>query len=110
MHDFWYDIFVLISSASLRVMDSSKANEIPNDVIVNIIDDLIYISSFSIIVAGDLTFRNGEALGNTLLAFHSSDMTKHIKNIRKTIDIDSDIKRFLDGIVKRVKKIQKDSI
>jgi hypothetical protein len=106
MFDFWYEYFLLIGSAAIRVNESANANDIPRDLVVSIIEDLIYISGFSTIVSGDLYFRNREALGNTLLAFQSSDLAKHIKNYRKSIESES-IKGFLDEITKRVNRILK---
>jgi hypothetical protein len=103
MFDFWYDYFLLISSASIRINTSANSNDYPQETIYNIIEDLINISEFSTIVSGDLYFRNHEALGNTLLAFYSVNLMNFLKNKKKLITSES-MKDFLDGTIKDVKK------
>lgn len=104
MHDFWYDHFLLTSLAAQRIINSGKENEIPNDVILNIFDDLIYMCGFSTVVLGDLYFRNREALCNTLLAFHSDDMIQHFKNSYTAAE-SKQIRGFLDSVLKGVEGI-----
>ena len=98
MHDFWYEHLLLTSLASQWIINSKKKNEIPNDVILHIFDDLIFISGFSTIVLGDLYSRNREALCNTLLAFHSDSMIQHFKDYYIATK-SKQIRGFLDSVL-----------
>jgi hypothetical protein len=104
MHDFWYDHLLLTSLAAQRIINSGGKNEIPDDVILNIFDDLIYICGFSTVVLGDLYSRNREALCNTLLAFHSDGMIQHFKNSYIAAESEQII-RFLDTVLKGVEGV-----
>lgn len=104
MSDFWYEYFLIISSASIRVKESANSNDYSQETIYNIIECLINISEFSTIVSGDLYFRNHEALGNTLLAFYSVNLMNFLKNKKKLITSES-MRAFLDMTIKEVKKI-----
>ena len=105
MFDFWYDYFLIISSASIRVKKSVNSDDYSKETIHSIIQDLIDISEFSIIVSGDLYFRNHEALGNTLLAFYSDDLIDLVRKKKKTIKSKS-VKGFLDDTIKAVEEIR----
>ena len=105
MFDFWYDYFVIISSASIRVQESGNSGDYSQKTIHGIIQDLSDISEFSVIVSGDLYFRNSEALGNMLLAFYSDELIDLVRKKKKTIKSKS-AKAFLDGTIKSVKKIR----
>ena len=105
MFDFWYDYFVIISSASIRVQESGNSGDYSQKTINGIIQDLSDISEFSVIVSGDLYFRNHEALGNMLLAFYSDELIDLVRKKKKTIKSKS-AKAFLDGTIKSVKKIR----
>ena len=101
MFKFWYDYFMIVSSASIRVKATANSADISQATIYSIIKELIYISEFSIIVSGDLYKRNYEALGNTLLAFYSDDLMNLIKK-EKTITKGKLVKDFLDMTIERV--------
>ncbi|HPM09148.1 MAG TPA: hypothetical protein PK941_01715 [Paludibacter sp.] len=105
MFDFWYEYFLIISSASIRVKKSANSDDYSKETIYSIIRDLIDISEFSIIVLGDLYFRNSEALGNTLLAFYSDDLSDMVKKKRATIK-SKRVRRFLDATIKAVEGIK----
>jgi hypothetical protein len=106
MFNFWYDYFLIVSSASIRVKISANPDDFPQEIIYKIIEELIDISEFSIIVLGDLYFRNHEALGNTLLAFYSDNLMNLVKRKKSTIK-SKEVKGFLDMTIKRVKEIRK---
>jgi hypothetical protein len=107
LFDFWYEFFLIISSASIRVKKSANSDHFPKDKIYGIIEGLIDISEFSIIVLGDLYFRNREALGNTLLAFYSDDLINMVKKKKTTIK-SKNVRGFLDDTVKAVGRRIKD--
>ncbi len=106
MFDFWYDYFLLISSASIRVKLSANSDDFPQEVIYRIIEELIYISDFSTIVSGDLYKRNFEALGNTLIAFHSNNLMNLINEKMATIK-SIKLRGFFDGTIAAVERIRR---
>ena len=105
MFEFWYDYFLIISSASIRVQESASSGDYSKKTIHGIIQDLADISEFSVIVSGDLYFRNREALGNALLTFYSDELIDLVRKKKKTIKSKS-AKGFLDGTINSVKKIR----
>lgn len=105
MFDFWYEYFLIISSASIRVKKSVNSDDYSKETIHSVIQDLIDISEFSTIVLGDLYFRNHEALGNMLLAFYSDDLIDLVRKKKKTIKSKS-VKGFLDDTIKKVEEIR----
>ena len=106
MFDFWYDYFLLISSASIQVKRSANSDEFHEETIHRIIDELIYISEFSIIVSGDLYKRNFEALGNSLIAFHNDNLMNFVKKKVATIKSEN-VRGFLDGTIEAVERIRR---
>jgi len=104
MFDFWYDYFLIISSASIRVKAAANSDDFSKETIYNIIKELIDISEFSTIVLGDLYFRNHEALGNTLIAFYSNDLMNLVKKIKSTTK-SKGVKGFLNMTINSVEEI-----
>lgn len=105
MFEFWYDYFLIISSASIRAKESASSGDYSKETIHGVIQHLIDISEFSVIVLGDLYFRNSEALGNTILAFYSDDLIDLVRKKKKTIKSKS-VKGFLDDTIKKVERIK----
>jgi len=104
MFDFWYEYFLIISSASVRVKNMANPDDVSKETIWGIIKDLIVISEFSAIVSGDLYARNYEALGNTILSFYSDNLKERLNNQRETIQPE-EVRGFLDTTIERVEKI-----
>lgn len=104
---FWYDLFLMISAASRGIMDKETKNEIPQELIHDLADILIQISRYSQVNPGDITIRNHEALGNTLLAFYSKDIIKFIRKKKNTIDSGA-VKDFISWTLKRVEEVKKE--
>jgi hypothetical protein len=104
MFYFWYDYFLIINALSKRVMDSVSTNMLPIEIIKGLVDNLIEISEFSTIVLGDLYIRNYEALGNSLVAFYSSELMVYVKSKKDSITSES-VTCFLEGTIKRVDEI-----
>ncbi len=103
---FWYEFFLIISSASIRVKKSENSDNFSKETIYGIIQNLIDISEFSIIVSGDLYFRNREALGNTLLAFYSDDLINMVNKKKATIK-SKNVRGFVDETAKAVERRRK---
>lgn len=104
MFDFWYNYFLIVSSASIREQKLKNTNDFSQETIFDIIEDLIDISEFSIIVSGDLYKRNHEALYNIILIFYSDSLMKLVNKKKKTIK-SKEVRSFLDGTLKMVKEI-----
>ena len=101
---FWYDLFLMASSAALGVISNKAQKSIPKTEIRNLIEILVKISDFSTVNGGDITKRNHEALGNTLYAFYSDDMVELAREKGDSIGLDSVID-FVDWTIRRVEKI-----
>lgn len=106
LFDFWYEYFIMVSSASIRVKKSANSDNFSKETIYSIIQNLIDISELSIIVSGDLYFRNREALGNTLLAFYSDDLINMVKKKKATIK-SKNVRGFVDETAKAVERRRK---
>jgi len=106
LFDFWYNYFLILSSASIRVTESANSDDFLQETIYGLIEHLIDISEFSIVVLGDLYERNYEALGNTLLAFYNDDLINFVKSKRKSISVKT-VRGFLDMTLNSVEKIRK---
>jgi hypothetical protein len=104
---FWYDLFLMISAASRGIMDKEAKSEIPQDLIYDLTDILIQIIKYSAVHPGDITKRNHEALGNTLLAFYSKDLVKFIRKKKNAIDSKA-AKDFIIWTLKRVEEVKKE--
>ena len=104
MFSFWYDYFLIVSSASIRIKESANSDDFSQETIYGIIEYLINIREFAVIVSGDLYKRNYEALVYTILAFYSENLINVI-NKKKNSTPSKEVKSFLDGILKKVKEI-----
>ena len=70
---FWYDLFLLINSAALRIIRDGNQTEITREIAMELIENLIEITTYSTFHLGDIKKRNYEALGNSLIAFYSKE-------------------------------------
>jgi hypothetical protein len=68
---FWYDLFLLISSAGVQARRQHLAEQVPQDVVRGLVEVTVDIMRFSVVHLGDIVKRNHEALGNTLHGFYS---------------------------------------
>src|SRR5262249_52804003 len=73
---FWYDLFLLISAAALRMHADRGHHAVPTETATALAETLVEISEFTVPapLGGDITGRNLKALGNTLWAFWSHDV------------------------------------
>jgi len=92
---FWYDLFLMVSSASIGIQKNKNQKEIPARIITGIVDNLISISKYSTENGGDITKRNYEALANTLIAFYNKDLIDKVHKKRELMS-SGPIRDFLD--------------
>jgi hypothetical protein len=101
---FWYDLFLLASSAALGVRNNKAQKSIPETEMRSLAEVLVEISEFSTLNAGDIRKRNYEALGNTLYAFYSEDLINLVRRKGESMGQDSVI-NFILRTVGRVREI-----
>jgi len=82
---FWYDLFLLINSAALRIIRDGNQTEIPREIAMGLIENLIEITTYSTVHLGDIKERNYEALGNTLIAFYSKETLELVNKRMRAI-------------------------
>jgi hypothetical protein len=108
---YWfYNLFLLIRRASVRVLNDKTQNYISKDVIVRLALLLIEISQITTTpeYSGDITKRNQEALANLLLTF------TNISNFRKVVITRSkeinnqNVINFAKGTIEWARKIKKE--
>ena len=76
---FWYDLFLTVSAASLRVGGDHAQAYIPVPLVEQIAVCLIKISPYA--DGGDIATRNYEALGNTLLVFGEAISLSRVRRL-----------------------------
>jgi len=104
---FWYDLFLMISSASLGIQKDQKQKEIPVKIITGLVNNLISISEYSTINGGDITKRNHEALGNMLITFYNKDLMDKVHKKRGLISLEA-VRDFLDWTINVVENVNND--
>ncbi len=82
---FWYDLFLLINSAALRIIRDGNQTEIPREIAMELIENLIEITTYSTVHLGDIKKRNYEALCNTLIAFYSKETLELVNKRMRAI-------------------------
>ena len=105
---FWYQLFVMISAASLKVKTEKKQQEVPSDIVEELIKLLVDMVVFSI-SGGDILKRNHEALGNTLFCFYSSDLVNLVRERGKS-EGDHKIIDFIEWTINRVEEVMKENL
>ncbi len=97
---FWYDLFLMISSAAVRIHDDPTQPTIPIRVVRGIVNALVDISVFTT-QGGDIQKRNDEALGNILWAFPNEAIVRLARDRARKIDSD-DVTEFVEWTIERV--------
>ena len=100
---FWYDLFLMISSAACRAKKDNAQKAVPNELLEKLVEYLVDISEFSTVHGGDITKRNYEALGNTLWAFYSGDLIRFASN-RARKNKSKEVAPFVKGTIYRIQK------
>ena len=101
---FWYDLCQAISSAALGVKQKNNQEEIPQELVKELLRILVQISEFSVGAGGDMYKRNYEALGNTLYAFNSPQILDIVLNEKDRLGLES-VSAFVDDTLERVRRI-----
>jgi len=102
---FWYEIFLLISSASLKIKTDKIQQDIPKEIIFDLTDVLVDIVEYSAQTGGDIVKRNHEALGNTLYCFYSNDLVESIRK-RSNESQNQPTIEFVEWTISRVKNLR----
>jgi hypothetical protein len=101
---FWYDLCQAISSAALGVKQKNNQEEIPQELVEELLRILVQISEFSVETGGDMYKRTFEALGNTLYAFNSPEFFDVALKEQERIGLNS-VSHFVDNTLDRIKRI-----
>jgi hypothetical protein len=101
---FWYELFLTISAAPHRVRADKAEKYIPESVLNKLVVILIRIARYTTIEDLDITERNYEALGNTLLTFYSNDRVRFIRSQAESSPLP--VKRLIRRAVRRVKEMR----
>ena len=101
---FWYDLFLTVSAASLRVGADHAQAYIPVSLVEQIAVCLIRISPYA--DGGDIATRNYEALGNTLLVFDQAISPPRVRRLASPMAPAT--KRFVKMTQERVREVLKE--
>lgn len=101
---FWYDLFLAISAAANKVRTDKAQPYIPKTFVDQLLVCLVQIARYSTINGGDITLRNHEALGNTLLAFYSNDRVRVVR--REAASLPAPVKRLVKDAIRRVEELR----
>ena len=95
---FWYDLILLISAAAGRIEIDHAQAYVPVELIDRLILILARMTRYSTVHGGDITKRNDEALGNTLLAFYNESRIRSLLALskRESISIDWTLTRVAE--------------
>jgi len=103
---FWYDLFLLINSAALRIIGDGNQTDIPQEIVKELIETLIEITTYTTVHLGDITKRNYEALGNTLIAFYSKEILE-LANRRMRVISSKRAKELINRSIKSAEELVK---
>ena len=103
---FWYDLFLIISAAALKVKADKKQQEIPGNIVEELTKLLVDMVEFSM-PGGDIVKRNHEALGNTLYCFYNSTLLNLVREWSRS-NGDNEIIDFVEWTIGRVEEVIKE--
>jgi hypothetical protein len=103
---FWYDLFLVISAAALSIVRNGKKTNIPQNVVMELIENLVEISTYSTVHTGDIVKRNYDALGNTLIAFFSEEILELVHKRKKALSSEK-AKELIEYSIKSVIELAK---
>ena len=95
---FWYEFFLITSSAALGVKKAGFLKSIPGNILKKLVELLVDISEVSVKNGGDLQKRNYEALGNILFAFYDRDLIEIAYNRSQKIG-SSQVNEFIASTI-----------
>ncbi len=101
---FWYDLFLVISAAALRIKANRDQQDIPENIVKELTVLLVDISEFSSLYPSDIQKRNHEALGNTLYGFYSKDLLALARKRSRESGLKK-ISEFVEWTIDRVEEM-----
>ena len=103
---FWYDLFLMISAAAVRIHRDKLQATIPTVTVEALTERLVQISEFTLPpnLGGDITKRNYEALGNTLWAFPGDKLIDTAKEAARQIGTEP-VQEFVDGTISHIRTL-----
>ena len=108
---YWfYNFFLLISSASLKILNDKNQKSFKDDAIVRLVLLITEISQMTTTpeYRGDMVKRNHEALGNLLLAFNNMSNLRSIV-IKKANEMENqEVINFIEWTIERVEQVEKE--
>ncbi len=107
----FYDFFVLIGSASVKILNDHTQNEYPKDVIERLTLLLVETSQMTNHrdFEGDIKSRNHEALANLLLAFHNYGDLRNIIFTKSEEMNDANVSNFVKWAIATIRRIENKS-
>jgi hypothetical protein len=95
---FWYDLFLFISAAAGRIQIDRAQAYVPTKLIDALILILARMTQYSTVNGGDITKRNHEALGNTLLVFYDENRIRALqaRSKKESMSIDWTLTRVAE--------------
>jgi hypothetical protein len=101
---FWYDLFLMVSAASLKVAQDTAEAYIPKAVVRDLVTCLLAINRYTAANGGDITKRNSEALGNTLVVFYTEDLVQRVRKRAGTAPVA--LRECLNWTLKQVEAVR----
>ena len=106
---FWYNLFLVISSAALRINVDARQMEISQNIVSELVENLVEISTYSTVHVGDIVKRNYEALGNTLIAFYSKEILELVRKRKKALSSENAKELIEQSIKSAIELAKKDN-
>jgi len=110
---YWfYDFFLLINRASIKILNEDTQKSFSKDVIVRLALLLIEISQITTTpeYGGDITKRNQEALANLLLAFNNFSNLRKITITKAKEMNNQNVINFVNRTIEKVIQVEKAGI
>lgn len=101
---YWYDLCVLIGSASAGGSRCSSQRLIPDYLIHSLLLILVYISEYSCACGGDMLSRKMEALRATIDTFCNDESDRPIGSINRATEFEDELKSFVPDWVNDLKR------
>jgi hypothetical protein len=108
---YWfYNFFLLISSASQKILNDKNQKSFQKDEIVRLVLLITEISQMTTTpeYIGDMLKRNHEALGNSLLAFSNMSNLRKIVVAKAKEMGNQDVINFIEWKIERVEQVEKE--
>lgn len=104
---FWYELFLTIGAAALRIRADQNQQNISENVIRELTELLIDISEFTCVhpaQGGDIYKRSYEALGNMLYGFYNKDLVEFARKKSRESGFEK-VSEFVELTIGKVEKM-----